>query len=100
MSKFWDALFNDQLVSKAARERMLSIQATDADDPTDHYGYGVWIVTDEAGQITRYSAIGEDQGVAFSSVVLPQYDSVVTVISNTKGPTWALSRNLRIAITG
>ncbi|MDX1992548.1 MAG: serine hydrolase domain-containing protein [bacterium] len=101
MSKFWDALHSDQLMSKAMREQMLSIQATDADDLTGNYGYGVWIVTDAAGQITRYGAIGEDQGVAFSSVVLPQHDSLITVISNTKeGPTWALSRDLRTAITG
>lgn len=106
MSRFWDALHSDQLMSVAMRERMLSIQATNADDPTDHYGYGVWIttdagVTDTAKQIIRYGAIGEDQGVTFSSVVLPQHDSVVTVISNTKaGPTWALARDLRTAITG
>jgi CubicO group peptidase (beta-lactamase class C family) len=101
MCKFWDALHNDQLVSKAMREQMLSIQAGVSDDPTDNYGYGVWIVTDTAGRITRYGAIGEDQGVAFSSVVLPPHDSLVTVISNTKeGPTWALARDLRTAITG
>ncbi|GAB4508248.1 MAG: serine hydrolase [Anaerolineae bacterium] len=101
MRKFWDALHNDQLMSKTMRERMLSIQATDADDPTDNYGYGVWIKTDATGRITWYGAIGADQGVAFSSVVLPQHDSLVTVISNTTdGPIWALSRDLRTAITG
>jgi CubicO group peptidase (beta-lactamase class C family) len=100
MTKFWDALHSDQLVSKPMRERMLSIQATDADDPTDSYGYGVWITTDTAGQIIRYGATGSDQGVAFSSVVLPQYDSLLTVISNTQGPTWSLARDLRTAITG
>jgi CubicO group peptidase (beta-lactamase class C family) len=100
MSKFWDALHSDQLMSKPMRERMLSIQATDADDPTDNYGYGVWVTTDTAGQIIRYGATGADQGVAFSSVVLQQDDSLVTVISNTKGPTWSLARDLRTAITG
>ena len=100
MIKFWDALNSNKLMSKAMRDRMLSIHATDADDPSDHYGYGVWIVTDAAGQITQYSAIGEDHGVAFSSAMLPQHESVVTVISNTKGPTWSLARDLRTAITG
>lgn len=106
MNKFWDALHGDQLMSAAMRQRMLSIQATDADDPTTHYGYGVWITTDAgatgtAGQVIRYGAIGEDQGVASSSIVLPQHDSIITVISNTKaGPTWALARDLRTAITG
>lgn len=98
MARFWDALHSDQLMSKTMRERMLSIHATDADDPTDCYGYGVWIVTDDSGQVTWYGAIGEDQGVAFSSVVLPAHDSLVTVISNTKGPTWALARAIRTAI--
>lgn len=100
MNKFWDALFGGQLMSSPLRDQMISIQSTDADDPTVHYGYGLWIGTDAAGQIIRYSVIGEDQGVAFSSVFLPLHDSVVTVISNTKGPTWALSRDLRAAIIG
>lgn len=100
MNRFWDALFGDQLVSKPMRERMLRIHATNADDPTDHYGYGVWITTDGAGQITRYTAIGVDHGVDFASTLIPQHNSVVTVISNTKGPTWALFRHLCAAIMG
>jgi hypothetical protein len=100
MSKFWDALLGDRLVSKPMRERMLSIQGTDANDPTDNYGYGTWIRTDEAGHIIRYAAIGGDQGVDFASALMPQHDSIVTVISNTKGPTWALFRHLCAEITG
>jgi CubicO group peptidase (beta-lactamase class C family) len=100
MSKFWDALLGARLVSKPMRERMLSIQGTDANDPTDNYGYGTWIRTDEAGHIIRYAAIGGDQGVDFASALMPQHDSIVTVISNTKGPTWALFRHLCAEITG
>jgi CubicO group peptidase (beta-lactamase class C family) len=98
MAKFWDALLGDQLVSKGMRERMLRIQATDAADPTNHYGYGVWITTDAAGQITRYAAIGGDQGVAFASALLPQHDTLVTILSNTKGPTWAIYERVCAAI--
>jgi len=98
MGKFWDALLGDQLVSKPMREQMLSIQASDADAPTENYGYGVWIMTDAAGQITQYAAIGGDQGVDFTSTLMPQHDSLVTIIGNTKGPTWALFRDLRAAI--
>ncbi len=100
MAKFWDALLGDRLVSKPMRERMLSIQATSADDPTDHYGYGVWMTTDAAGHITRYAAIGSDQGVDFASARMPQHDSVVTIISNTKGPTWTLYRQLCAGVGG
>lgn len=100
IGKFWDALLGDQLVSKSIRERMLSIQATVPDGPTDKYGYGVWIMTDGAGHITRYAAIGGDQGVAFASAMMPEHDSLVTVISNTKGPTWTLFRHLCAAVTG
>jgi CubicO group peptidase (beta-lactamase class C family) len=100
MVKFWDALLSDQLVSKPMRERMLSIHATDADEPTGHYGYGVWITTDEAGNIIRYAAIGGDQGVDFASALMPQQDTLLTIISNTKGPTWSIFRQLRAVITG
>ncbi len=98
MSKFWDALLGNQLMSKPMRERMLSVQATSADNPTENYGYGVWITTDRAGHITRYAAIGGDQGVDFASAWIPQHNSLVTVISNTKGPTWAIFRSLCAAI--
>jgi CubicO group peptidase (beta-lactamase class C family) len=100
MLKFWDALLGDQLVSKSMRERMLSIQSITVDGPTNRYGYGVWIMTDAAGQITQYAAIGGDQGVDFTSTLMPKHDSLVTIIGNTKGPTWALFRNIRDAIMG
>lgn len=100
MGKFWDALLGDHLVSSAMREQMLRIHATDAKNPTENYGYGVWITTDGAGHITRYTAVGVDHGVDFASAVLPQHDSQVTVISNTRGPMWALFRHLCTAITG
>jgi CubicO group peptidase (beta-lactamase class C family) len=100
MGKFWDALLGDQLVSRQMRERMLRIHAVDADNPTNNYGYGVWITTDGAGQITRYAAIGGDQGVDFASALMPQYDSLVTVIGNTKGPTWTLFAQLCAAMAG
>jgi len=99
MGKFWDALLSDQLLSKPMRERMLSIHSTDADDPTENYGYGVWIMTDATGKITQYAAIGSDQGVDFTSTVMPQHDSLVTIISNIRGPTWSLFRDLHTAIT-
>jgi CubicO group peptidase (beta-lactamase class C family) len=94
MATFWDALLGDRLVSKGMRERMLRIQATDAADPTTHYGYGVWITTDATGQITRYAAIGGDQGVAFASALMPQHDTLLTILSNTKGATWAIYERL------
>lgn len=100
MGKFWDALLGDQLLSRTMRERMLSIHATDANEPTNNYGYGVWIRTDAAGQISQYAAIGGDQGVDFTSTLMPQHDTLVTIIGNTKGPTWALFRSLRTAIMG
>lgn len=99
MGKFWEALLGDRLVSRHMRERMLSIQATDGNDPSEHYGYGVWITTDAAGRISRYAAIGSDQGVDFASALLPQHDSLVTIISNAQGPTWAILRQVCAAIT-
>jgi CubicO group peptidase (beta-lactamase class C family) len=100
MGKFWDALLGDQLLSKPMRERMLSIQATDADDPTDSYGYGIWITTNESRQIIRYIVSGGDQGVHFASTLIPRHDSLVTVIGNTQGSTWEIYRQLCATITG
>lgn len=100
MLKFWDALLSDRLISRPMRERMLTIHATDAADPTNHYGYGIWIMTDTAGAITQYAAIGGDQGVDFTSTLLPQHDTVLTIIANTKGATWPLFRQLRKALLG
>jgi hypothetical protein len=56
--------------------------AAGAPGENKHYGYGVWITTDNAGTISRYSAIGGDMGVGFISSVFSQHNTLVTVVAN------------------
>jgi len=88
MVKFWDALLGYRLLSKEMTEAMLTPHIV-AGEPGDnkHYGYGVWITTDDTGGIMRYSAIGGDMGVSFISAFFPQHDMLVTVVGNTNGAT-------------
>jgi CubicO group peptidase (beta-lactamase class C family) len=88
MVKFWDALLGYRLLSETMTEAMLTPH-TVAGEPGEnkHYGYGVWITTDSAGAISRYSAIGGDMGVGFISSVFPHQNTLVTVVANTNNVT-------------
>lgn len=90
MVKFWNALFEHKLLSKALTEQLLTphIQAETEDDDT-YYGYGVWITKDE-DEIIAYYVEGCDPGVAFISTVYPGKDIQITVIGNTDKPTWPI----------
>lgn len=91
MAKFWDALLGYRLLSKEMTDAMLTPHtAAGAPGENKHYGYGMWITTDSTGGVLRYSAIGGDLGVSFISSVIPQHNTLVTIVGNTNGPTKAV----------
>jgi CubicO group peptidase (beta-lactamase class C family) len=99
MATFWDALFGGQLLSPSMRDMMLKAHTiTNEHEDDDHYGYGLWIRTDESATITRYSAMGGDIGVDFVSTVFPQHDTLVTVISNVDAAFMALYEKICAAL--
>lgn len=100
MVKFWDAVLKNELLSPAMTQQLLTPHAADGEVENRHYGYGVWIATDENKAVRRIAAIGGDQGVNFISALYPQHDTLLTIIGNTDGPTWEVLTKLQALILG
>lgn len=66
LGRFWDALLNDQLLSRQYTELLLTPYIQE-DDQT-YYGYGVWISMRNSA-IFKYFVMGSDPGVIMQSSV-------------------------------
>ena len=64
MLKFWEALFNYEIISQEYTKILLTphIQVNN----NQSYGYGIWIETRE-NKIFKYHVMGYDPGVSFRS---------------------------------
>ena len=90
MVKFWEALLNNRLLSKAMTERLLTPHlVTSAKGGETFYGYGVWIVKKQDA-IYAYYAPGQDPGVEFLSTVYPGKEVQTTTMGNTINATWPI----------
>jgi len=79
LSKFWDALFNHQLLSPEYTNILLTPHVKD-DDQT-YYGYGVWILMHD-DTIFKYYVMGSDPGVIMQSSVYPKSNTQAHIIGN------------------
>ena len=84
MLRFWTALFQNRLLSPKGTADLLSPHAKVGDNLS--YGYGVWIgMRGEPGassKIRRFSLMGEDPGVNFSSAVYPEAGIRTAILAN------------------
>jgi CubicO group peptidase (beta-lactamase class C family) len=80
MSKLWDALMSDQLVSEQYT-KMLQTTHVQVDDEGNYYGYGVWIKRN-GNDIQKFHIMGYDPGVSFHSAFYPETSIKVIVCSN------------------
>lgn len=78
MVKLWEALMNNQLLSEAYTQQLLTPHAKDNAD--NYYGYGVWIKKNRDD--TKYHVMGYDPGVNFHSAFYPGKSIKVVVCSN------------------
>ncbi|MBN1565925.1 MAG: beta-lactamase family protein [Anaerolineae bacterium] len=90
MARFWDALFEAQLLSLEMAAQLLrpqiEVNPANADD-NRHYGYGVWVIKDEDGVSHIYST-GSDPGVAFVSTNFMAHKVDLTILGNTESAAW------------
>ncbi len=79
MLKFWEALFNYEIVSREYTKILLTphIQVNN----NQSYGYGIWIETRE-NKIFKYHVMGYDPGVSFRSAVYPDLGITLVIPSN------------------
>ncbi len=88
IEKFWSCLISGALLSQAMLEKMLAPQNG---DPSDPYGYGVWLR--KAGEETYIPYIqGCDPGVSFVSSYDRVSRSSITIVSNYGCNVWAIRR--------
>ncbi|HDR4724486.1 serine hydrolase [Bacillus cereus group sp. Sample62] len=79
MLKFWEALFNYEIISQEYTNILLTshIQV----NKNQYYGYGMWIET-RGNEIFKYHVMGYDPGVSFRSAVYPDLGITVVIPSN------------------
>jgi len=90
IEKFWSCLLSGALLSQDMLEKMLAPQNG---DPSDPYGYGVWLR--KAGEDTYLPYIqGCDPGVSFVSSYDRVSRSSITIVSNFGCNVWAIRRKI------
>lgn len=79
MLRFWEALFNYEVISQENTELLLKphIQVKN----NQFYGYGIWIETRQ-NNVFKYHVMGYDPGVSFRSAVYPDLGITLVIPSN------------------
>lgn len=90
VERFWQALFGGRLIPM---ELVAEMSRAQAQDGSDRYGYGLWIVRAPDGRdIVKFE--GCDPGVCFVSSYDPQRRLSITALSNYGDDVWAMRRAL------
>lgn len=89
ISRFWDGLFTDKLLSEKTVRDMLSPHS---DSDKEYYGYGIWLSKQSDGCFTPYFE-GCDPGVSFISSRTADR-MVITVVSNKGQNVWQIRRDI------
>ena len=90
---FWQSLLAGRILSRAWVDRFLAptVRVSD-DDPSWHYGYGVWLQT--LGERWSASIVGGDPGVSMESQVWLSEGVILTVLSNVQDGASEVHRRL------
>lgn len=95
MLRFWTAIFDHRLLSAEGTADLLTPHVKVNEEVS--YGYGVWIGTREAGGtsgVRRFSVVGEDPGVSFSSAVYPKAGIRTVVLANVDAAAHRVARRI------
>jgi len=99
MAKFWDALFGNRLLGAEMTEALLHPHVAANPNTDGHYGYGLWMIADDA-EVSRYAISGGDPGVAFISARFVAEDVELTILGNTESDAWPIYDQLKQLISG
>jgi CubicO group peptidase (beta-lactamase class C family) len=100
LTRLWDAFLEGQIVSKGLVEQYTqpSVKA-ESEGENVHYGRGLWIRGDAAGDL-ELAMVGGDAGVSFKSSVNRAKNLRVTVVSNTTGGVWRVLEDVNAVLNG
>ncbi len=93
MGRFWKILFEKRYFKENILEELLKPQIKVSLDGRTQYGLGVWI--NDITPYRCYYLTGEDPGVNFYSAVYPEIDLQITLLGNSNGPVWPMSKTIR-----
>lgn len=79
MSKLWNCLLQNKLLSEGTTKKLL-IPHIHVDNDA-YYGYGLWIIKKD-DEIYKYYLTGSDPGVCFRSEIYPKQKIEITVLTN------------------
>jgi len=82
MVRFWQALTNDELLSKEMTEALLEPQEVVVAEDNIYYGYCGYIELDDEKQVVKFIQMGYDPGVNFRAIYHPRSDMIIVVCSN------------------
>lgn len=88
-----DSLFKHSLLTKESTDLLLKPHVESGTGT--FYGYGVWVIQDEGDDAPVYSLMGLDPGVSFRSVIIPEDDRMITVLSNCDEQAFSLMTFIR-----
>lgn len=77
--KFWNALFDNRLLSKEYINILLTPHTRESEEL--HYGYGVWILMKD-NEIFKYFVMGSDPGVIMQSSVYAKHNIHAHILGN------------------
>ncbi len=92
LSKLWEAILENKVLSKEIAEEMLKPHIQVGGD--FYYGYGMWIIKEGDG-IFKYYIMGEDPGVSMMSSVYPSRNVQITAIGNTDVGIWDIAKEIQ-----
>lgn len=96
MTKLWDALMNNLLLSEAYTQQLLN-QHTRTNEDNNFYGYGIWIEILKADTL-KYHVMGYDPGVSFHSAFYPENSIKVVVCSNKSDGAYGIMKEIEDVI--
>ncbi|MDR4937848.1 serine hydrolase [Rossellomorea marisflavi] len=87
-----DSLFKHRLLTKESTDLLLNPHVESSTGT--FYGYGIWMIQDE-GEARVYSLMGLDPGVSFRSMIIPEEDRMITILSNCDDQAFSLMTFIR-----
>jgi CubicO group peptidase (beta-lactamase class C family) len=87
MSRFWQALNEQQLLNEPITQRLLTPYVRAESEGADmYYGYGIWITLRD-DRVVCYGVQGYDPGAAMRSTIFPSQSLEITMLGNTSRST-------------
>ena len=91
LEKFWESLFNYQLISKEMVDQMMTSHSVI--NEIISYGYGVWLRNEDGIHVPYIQ--GSDPGISAISWYHPSKKAMITLLSNYEDDVWEMSRDIK-----